>query len=77
MIWHGDWKAIADHRFDSGQDFVHDPWALYHLVGDESECRELSASYPDQLRELIQRWWIEASRHNVLPLDARRRRAAR
>ena len=70
-IWHKDWKAVADHRPDSGQDFIHDRWELYHLAGDASECRDLAASYPDELRELIERWWVEASKYNVLPLDDR------
>ena len=68
-IWHQGWKAVARH--DKGADFQADRWELYHLAEDFSECRDLAAARPDKLREMIERWWTEAGRYGVLPLDDR------
>src|SRR5262249_8411113 len=38
---------------------------------DPTECRNLAAEHPEKLRELIARWWVEAERYGVLPLDSR------
>ncbi len=46
-------------------------WELYHVAEDFSECEDLAEQHPDKLRALIDRWWAEAGRYNVLPLDAR------
>jgi arylsulfatase len=31
----------------------------------------VAAQHPDKLRELIARWWVEAGKYNVLPIDGR------
>jgi arylsulfatase len=46
-------------------------WELYDLRADPSECRDLAATEPDRLDAMIERWWVEAERHQVLPLDNR------
>ncbi|MEL7156570.1 MAG: arylsulfatase [Actinomycetota bacterium] len=68
-IWHQGWKAVTMHR--SGVPFADDEWALFHTDVDFSECHDLAAERPDKLRELVDRWWAEAGRYNVLPLDDR------
>jgi arylsulfatase len=68
-IWHDGWKAVTMHR--SGTPFAEDRWALYHTDHDFSECVDLADDHPDKLRELVDRWWVEAGRYNVLPLDDR------
>ncbi|MFN8525317.1 MAG: sulfatase-like hydrolase/transferase [Chloroflexota bacterium] len=68
-LWHRGWKAVARHT--PGTDFDDDRWELYHLDEDYGESRDLAAEQPDKLRELIERWWAEAGKHNVLPLDDR------
>jgi arylsulfatase len=68
-IWHGGWKAVAKH--DKGADFDADRWELYHLDRDFSECHDLAEQRPEKLREMIERWWAEAGRYGVLPLDDR------
>ena len=65
----GEWKAVCKHA--PGADYHTEPWELYHLATDWSECVDLSADEPDRLAELIGLWWIEAERHGVLPLDDR------
>lgn len=44
-------------------------WELYNINNDFSEADNLAASHPDQLRELQRLFYIEAVKHNVLPLD--------
>jgi arylsulfatase len=65
----GEWKAVCKH--EAGADFDTEPWELYHLARDRSECNDLAAQEPDRLAALIDRWWDEAERHGVLPLDDR------
>jgi hypothetical protein len=52
-------------------DFAKDKWELYNLEQDFSEANDLSAKYPDKLKELQDLFWIEAAKYNVLPLDDR------
>jgi arylsulfatase len=48
-----------------------DEWELYRLNEDFSECRDLARERPDVLRDLVERWWVEAGKYDVLPLDER------
>ena len=68
-IWHNGWKAVARH--EKGTDFNTDRWELYHTDQDFSECKDLAETEPGKLKELIDLWWREAERNNVLPLDDR------
>jgi arylsulfatase len=68
-IWSDGWKAVAYHR--PGTDFEDDQWELYHLDWDFSECHDLAEQEPQRLRHMIELWWAEAGRHQVLPLDDR------
>ncbi len=63
------WKAVCRHL--PGADFDTEPWELYHLDDDWSECNDLATTHPERLQELIGLWWAEAERHGVLPLDDR------
>ncbi len=65
-VW---WKAVCKH--DQGADFDTEPWELYRLSDDWSECHDLASVEPDTLAELIELWWVEAEVHGVLPLDDR------
>jgi arylsulfatase len=65
-IWHDGWKAVSWHKPYTS--FDQDRWELYHLDEDWSETRDLAAKEPRRLAEMIERWWIEAGRHQVLPL---------
>ncbi|ETX04072.1 MAG: arylsulfatase [Candidatus Entotheonella gemina] len=68
-IWVEGWKAVTRHR--PGVPFEEDEWALFNTDEDFSECHDLAKTHPEKLRELIERWWAEAGRYNVLPLDDR------
>lgn len=76
-LWADGWKAVAYH--ERGTDYDDDRWELYHLDEDFSECHDLAEQQPDRLQSMIERWWAEAGRYDVLPLDDRgfaERRAA-
>lgn len=70
-LYHAGWKAVTKH--DEGSDFDADRWELYHLDADFSETRDLADVHPEKLRVLVERWWTEAGRYGVLPLDDRHR----
>ena len=66
-VWHRGWKAVTLHTI--GDDFQTEPWELYHLDEDYSESYDLAQEEPERLRQLIDRWWAEAGKHDVLPLE--------
>ncbi len=68
-IWADGWKAVTRHQ--RGAEWSDDEWELYHVDSDFSETQNLAEREPERLRALIDRWWIEAGRHDVLPLDDR------
>ncbi len=74
-IWVDGWKAVACHQRDvhvvRPAPFDEDRWELYHIDEDFSELNDLASTHPEKVEELIDRWWVEAGRHNVLPLDDR------
>ena len=69
-LYHRGWKAVTYHPiFDQRVPFDDDRWELYHVETDLSECHDLAEQHPEKLRELVERWWIEAAKNQVLPLD--------
>jgi arylsulfatase A-like enzyme len=68
-LWHRGWTVVTHHH--PGESFESDVWDLYRAEEDFSECHDLASSHPDKVRELIERWWVEAGKHQVLPLDDR------
>ena len=78
-LYHRGWKAVTYHPvgplYDDGRrpnaPFDEDVWELYHVAEDLSETRDLAAEQPDRVKEMVERWWEEAARNDVLPLDNR------
>ncbi|HXW88675.1 MAG TPA: arylsulfatase [Streptosporangiaceae bacterium] len=77
-IYHRGWKAVTFHPVGPLYDdqnpnapFDEDAWELYHVASDLSETRDLAAEQPARLAELVELWWREARRNQVLPLDNR------
>ena len=75
-IYHDGWKAVTLPPDDAGaydgtdprRPFDEDPWELYHVAEDFAETIDLAAKEPDRLAEMIELWWSEAERNQVLPL---------
>jgi arylsulfatase len=78
-LYHQGWKAVAFHplgaMYNDGLDpdapFDDDVWELYHVAEDLSETNDLAAAEPERLQSMIELWWQEARRNDVLPLDNR------
>jgi arylsulfatase len=51
--------------------FDDDIWELYHVAVDPSEVHDLADAEPERLARMVDRWWEEAAKHHVLPLDNR------
>jgi arylsulfatase len=75
---HG-WKATTDHvgrqitvewkAVEGSHDFEDDHWALFNLDEDFAEANDLSDQQPQRVKRLIELWWAEAGRNQVLPLE--------
>jgi arylsulfatase A-like enzyme len=66
------WKAVTYQEIQADEPPLDEPqWELYDLRADPSECHDLAAEQPERLAAMIERWWQEAERHQVLPLDNR------
>jgi arylsulfatase len=73
-IWADGWKAVVEQpqgEMLSDEMLSHQKWELYHVAEDFSETRDLAAEHPDKLARLVELWWAEAGKYNVLPLDSR------
>ena len=46
-------------------------WEVYHVDEDFTQAEDLAARHPEKVKELEARFWIEAQKYNVLPLDWR------
>ncbi len=69
-IWHKGWKAVTEHApmpSDKGH-FDQDRWQLFHTDEDRSEAVDLSEEHPEKVKELVDLWFSEAEKYNVLPL---------
>lgn len=68
-LLHEGWFAASAH--ERGTDFDRDPWRLYDLGRDFSASRDVAKGHPEILADLQRRWWEEARKYRVLPLDDR------
>ena len=71
-IWHRGWKAVAVHGPTSGiGNFNKDAWQLFNTDEDRAEARDLAERHPEKVKELVDVWFDEAGKYDVLPLDDR------
>jgi arylsulfatase len=77
-IYRDGWKATTDHIstalrvedvIPGSRRFDEDRWALYDLRADFAETNDLAEQEPERLRALVDTWWAEAGRNNVLPIE--------
>ncbi|HEY7079512.1 MAG TPA: arylsulfatase [Nitrososphaeraceae archaeon] len=76
-IWYKGWRAVTFHgqlpwENQPKWSFDEDKWELYNVEEDFSECHNLAEKNPKKLHQLIEMWWAEAGKYNVLPLDDRK-----
>ena len=77
-IYHDGWWAATlpfrtpwDGTAKQPKDVVNDAkWALLDLTKDFTQNKDVSAQYPDKLKEMQDLFWVEAAKYQVLPLDA-------
>ncbi|HET6223601.1 MAG TPA: arylsulfatase, partial [Dongiaceae bacterium] len=77
-IYHAGWKATTDHvgpqlsiereMVPGSQDLDRDTWALFDLQADFAEAHDVAAEHPERVRALVDLWWTEAGRNDVLPI---------
>ena len=71
-LYQDGWKAVTYLEIQADEPRLDEAiWELYDLRADPSECHDLAAAEPDRLETMVARWWSEAERHQVLPLDNR------
>ncbi len=77
-LYHRGWKAVTFHPIGPLYDdqpvnapFDDDVWELYRIDEDPGETTDLATAHPDVVADLVARWWREAERNQVLPLDNR------
>jgi arylsulfatase A-like enzyme len=76
-IWYKGWRAVTFHGQLPWENkpkwsFDEDKWELYNVEEDFSECHNLAEKNPEKVRQLLDMWWAEAGKYNVLPLDDRK-----
>ena len=72
-LWADGWKAVVEQPQNTMMTdamLASQAWELYHVAEDFSECENLAERHPEKLKELIEQWWVEAGKYNVLPLDS-------
>ncbi|MDH4479594.1 MAG: arylsulfatase [Rhodoferax sp.] len=68
-LWQDGWMAVTFHTPNT--DWRQDVWELYHQDIDYTQSNNLATKYPEKLQELLDLWWAEAEKYQVLPLDDR------
>jgi arylsulfatase len=76
-LYHDGWiastKVIRPPWVTSGpanQDPANMEWELYDLSKDWTQSDNVAAKHPAKLKQLQDKFWVEAKKYNVLPLDA-------
>jgi len=73
-LWADGWKAVVEQPQGdplTDEALARQKWELYRVEHDFSECEDLADKHPEKLAELVEQWWVEAGKYNVLPLDSR------
>jgi arylsulfatase A-like enzyme len=66
------WKAVTYHPIQSDSPGLDNAaWELYDVRVDPSECHDRAEAEPERLAAMIETWWQEAERNQVLPIDNR------
>lgn len=78
-IYADGYKAVTDHvnqltaaereHVLGSHDFATDRWSLFDTRSDFTESHDLAAEQPERLAAMVERWFAEAERNGVFPLD--------
>ena len=81
-IWQDGWKAVTHHEpmlslelmltGDAGKvtDFEADRWGALPRRRGWNEPPRPAEQEPERLAAMVERWWVEAEKYDVLPLGA-------
>jgi arylsulfatase len=76
-IYHDGWilstkvmRVPWDNSGTADKDPASWPWELYDLSKDWTQYNDVSAQYPEKVKELEALFWKEAERNQVLPMDS-------
>jgi arylsulfatase len=66
-------QGVADEEnlMTGSRDLATDHWALFDLSSDFSESTDLADRDPERVRQMIELWFAEAGRNQVLPVTGR------
>lgn len=76
-VYHEGWTAVTRHGVPwemvptGTTSFADDRWELYDTVADPAQAHDVAAAHPERLRALQELFLLEASRHQVFPMDDR------
>ncbi len=72
-LYQDGWKAVTFHEIqvERARPRPGDRGSSTTCGADPSECHDLAAAEPQRLAAMVDRWWAEAERNQVLPLDNR------
>lgn len=73
-LWMDGWKAVVEQpqgEYLTEEMLAQQRWELYHVAEDFSESFDLAEKHPERLAAMIEQWWVEAGKYDVLPLDSR------
>ena len=63
-------RSPSTRRCRSGKGhFDQDRWQLFHTDVDRAEAHDLAEQHPDKVKELVDLWFAEAKKYDVLPLN--------
>ena len=62
-------KKQQDPIHQGDLDALEERWQLFDLRTDPAERHDVAADHPDKLKELIDLWWSEAEKNDVLPIQ--------
>jgi len=70
-LYHEGWKAVTHVSMLDGETASDaDRWELYEVRVDPAECHNRADAEPERLQAMVDRWWVEAERYQVLPVDS-------
>ena len=61
--------ALGDAIAQADLDALEKTWMLFNVDEDPAESVDVADKHPDKLKELVDLWWKEAEKYDVLPMQ--------